>query len=344
MNYVKCVVWDLDNTLWDGVLLEDAAVDLRPQRAAAVRELDERGILQSIASRNDHAAAIARLADFGLDQYFLHPQIHWDSKAASVRQIARRLNIGLDGLAFIDDDPFERDEVQFACPEVRCYDAAEVPDLLALPEMNPRFVTEDARLRRQLYAEDARRSRDESQFQGPAEQFLRGLGLRFSIRPAGEGDLRRAEELTIRTHQLNATGCTYSYDQLEAIRTSPDHMLLVASLSDRYGSYGTIGLALLETGRDDWILKLLLMSCRVASRGVGAVFLGHLANRARAAGARLLGEFLPGERNQAMYLTYRLGGFRRIGERGPVQILEADLSEERQVPAHIELVVEGGPG
>src|SRR5881296_3740569 len=89
---IKCVVWDLDNTLWEGVLLEDEQVVLRPQVPEIIKTLDSRGILQSIASRNDHAKAIDQLRAFGLDEYFLYPQINWNSKASSIQAIARSIN------------------------------------------------------------------------------------------------------------------------------------------------------------------------------------------------------------------------------------------------------------
>src|SRR5262245_60645516 len=110
---VKCVVWDLDDTLWSGVLLEDREVRPRPD---ALRALDARGIRQSVASRNDPAVALGKLRELGVLEYFLHPQIHWDAKSSSVRAISEALNLGLDSLVFVDDQPFERDEVRSALP------------------------------------------------------------------------------------------------------------------------------------------------------------------------------------------------------------------------------------
>lgn len=111
---VKCVVWDLDNTLWTGVLLEDTRVSLRPEVPGILRALDERGILHSIASRNDRAIAMEKLREFGLGEYFLWPQINWNPKSDSIRAIADNLRLGLDTFAFIDDQPFELAEVAFA--------------------------------------------------------------------------------------------------------------------------------------------------------------------------------------------------------------------------------------
>ncbi|HLL82160.1 MAG TPA: HAD-IIIC family phosphatase [Longimicrobium sp.] len=336
---VKCVVWDLDHTLWDGILLEDERVELRPGVAAAIRALDERGILQSVASRNDHDRAMERLRELGLDEYFLHPRINWGAKGENVAAIAAALNLGLDSFLFVDDQPFEREEVAFACPRVRTLDAAEVEGLLERPELNPEWVTDDARNRRLMYRADLLRRREEESFQGPSEEFLRTLDMRLEIGPCTREDLRRAEELTVRTHQLNTTGYTFSYDELDAFRSSPDHLLLVAGLDDRYGSYGKIGLALVEKGTEHWTVRLLLMSCRVMSRGVGSILMAHLMGLARDAGVKLRAEFRSNGRNRMMEVTYRFGGFREAERRGDVVMFEHDLAQVPPVPDYVRLVV-----
>jgi FkbH-like protein len=332
---VKCVVWDLDHTLWDGILLEDDEVTLRPNVLEIVRELDERGILQSVASKNDPARAHETLRRFGLEEYFLYPQINWGSKAESVKTIAELINIGLDSVAFVDDQPFERAEVQFSLPSVLCLDAAELDTLLDLPELKPRFITEDSRRRRLMYLADQRRDSVEREFEGPKEEFLATLGMVFTIGRAREEDLRRAEELTVRTNQLNTTGRTYSYEELDAFRRSPRHRLLVTSLRDNFGGYGKIGLALIECDEREWIIRLLLMSCRVMSRGVGSILLQYVMRGASEAGVRLLAEFVQNDRNRMMFVTYKLAGFKELpGEEGG-RLLECDLSRVRPFPDYV---------
>jgi FkbH-like protein len=148
---VKCVVWDLDNTLWAGVLLENDNVSLRDHVVDIIRTLDSRGILQSIASKNEYVPAIKKVQELGLHEYFLYPQIGWDSKASSIETIARLIDIGLDTVAFIDDEAFEREEVKFSHPEVLCLDALHLDQLLEMPEMNPRSITEESKIRRLMY-------------------------------------------------------------------------------------------------------------------------------------------------------------------------------------------------
>ncbi|MFF0066937.1 HAD-IIIC family phosphatase [Streptomyces sp. NPDC005279] len=337
---VKCVVWDLDNTVWDGVLLEDGDVKLRPGVAEVIRTLDERGILHSVASRNDHDAALAKLQEFGLAEYFLYPQINWGNKSDSVKAVAEAINIGIDTLAFVDDQPFERDEVAHTHAQVLCIDALDAERIPQLPQMQPRFVTADSRERRHLYRADAQRKQAEETHQGTDEDFLGSLDMRFTISAAKERDLQRAEELTVRTNQLNATGYTYSYEELDGFRRSPGHDLLVAGLQDTYGSYGKIGLALVERGDAVWTVKLLLMSCRVMSRGVGSVLLGHLIRSAHEAGVKLQAEFVPTSRNRTMFVTYKFSGFREIARNGDVSVLEHDGARIPNFPPYMDVTVE----
>ena len=338
---VKCVVWDLDNTVWDGVLLEDGDVRLRPGVVDVLETLDRRGILHSVASRNDHDAAIAKLRELGLDEYFLYPQINWDAKSRSVAEVARALNIGVDTLAFVDDQAFERDEVRFVNAQVRCIDAADLHDIPGLPEMNPAFVTDDSARRRQMYRADAQRRKSEEEHDGSMEEFLASLGMEFSIRPAGEDDLARAEELTVRTNQLNATGYTYSYAELDEFRRSDDHDLLVAELIDKYGSYGVIGITLVHRTPGARMIKLLLMSCRVMSRGVGAVLLNHLISEAATEGDELRAEFVPTPRNRTMYVTDKFAGFREESQIDGVILLRNDFSSVQGFPPYMKVTVTG---
>jgi FkbH-like protein len=336
---IKCVAWDLDNTLWDGILLEDDDVSLRDGIVETIEELDRRGILNSIASRNDYDVAMEKLATFGLKGHFLYPEINWNTKSSSLDAIAKSLNMALDTFAFVDDQPFEREEVAFTHPEVMCIDASDIGKVLDMPRMMPRFITPESRLRRQMYQSDIERNRVESEFEGPNEEFLATLGMVFKIKPAAESDLQRAEELTMRTHQLNTTGYTYSYDELNELRRSGGHLLLVASLDDKYGTYGTIGLALVELGEPFWMVKLLLMSCRVMSRGVGTIMMSYIMSRAREAGVRLRAEFIPNGRNRMMYITYRFGGFEEVEKRGDLIVLENDLSRIQSLPEYVEVQI-----
>jgi len=334
-SLIKCVVWDLDNTLWQGTLLEGDALVLAPDVKEAIVELDNRGILQSIASKNYHAPAWEKLTAYGLAEYFLHPQISWANKSDSLRTIADRLGLGINALALVDDQQFERDEVGFSLPEVMTIDAADIGRLLHLPALRPRFVTGESKLRRQMYHADIQRKQAEEEFVGTREDFLSTLGTVITIRAACEEDLLRAEELTVRTNQLNTTGRTYSHAELHAMLNSRDYLVLVAELQDRYGSSGTIGLAVIELGADGWLMNLLIMSCRVVSRGVGGIMLSHILQSAKRSGAKLRALFVANDRNRMMYVTYKFNGFVELGERNGATLLEHPLEAIRPFPSHV---------
>lgn len=338
-KFIKCVVWDLDNTLWHGVLLEDNYVYLQQNVVNIIKTLDSRGILQSIASKNDCILAMNKLQEFGLQEYFLYPQINWNSKAASLQEIAKLINIGKDAIAFIDDQLFELEEVNFSVPEVFCINASQLAHLLDMPEMNPLFITEDSKIRRLIYINDIKRQNTEKEFVGTPEKFLATLKMSFTISLAKEEDLQRAEELTVRTNQLNTTGYTYSYDELNHFRQSENHKLFIASLDDKYGSYGKIGLVLIECQESVWTIKLLLMSCRVMSRGVGTIMLNHIMNLAKNNNVRLCAEFVANNRNRMMYISYKFAGFKEIEKRGELMIIENDLTRIQPLPEYVKVQI-----
>jgi FkbH-like protein len=190
-----------------------------------------------------------------------------------------------------------------------------------------------------MYRSAIQRDAAEQEFIDDDRDFLGTLGMVLRIDRAGEQDLQRAEELTVRTSQLNSTGVTYSYAELDRFCTSPDHLVLVAGLDDRFGSYGTIGLALIETGQPIWKLKLLLMSCRVMSRGVGGVLLNEILRLANRHATGLVAEFAETGRNRSMYITYRFAGFTEAGRVGETATLQADLARVADVPDHLTLIV-----
>lgn len=334
---IKCVVWDLDNTLWEGTLSEGGGEALRPGVRETVLELDRRGIIQSVASKNDAAAALRRLDKLGLAEYFLCPQISWNPKPLGLRAILDTLNIKPEATAFVDDQPAERDEALAAEPKLRVYDAAEAAALAEKPEFQVRFITPDAARRRLMYRADLARQSAEREFTGSDEQFLATLGMHLRIAPVTEPELRRVEELTVRTHQLNSTGYTYSYEELALLTASPNHIFRICSLTDRYGDSGQVGLLLMEKGVESLTIKLLIVSCRVMTRGVGSALLTYATRIAKRMGKRLLAEFLETEHNRIMYITYRLAGFEELEEDGDRLLLEYKKDEPMEFADYFEI-------
>lgn len=306
---VKCLVWDLDNTLWQGTLLEGDRVTMTDAVRGVVTELDARGILQAISSKNDHDLAWAKLAELGVADYFVVPKIGWGQKSTSVREIADELKFALGTVAFIDDQPAERAEVAYHLPQVRCYTAEQAAELPGLAEFSPEVVTADARQRRVMYQAGFRREQERTGFTGPDEEFLRSLELVMTIAPATVDLLARVEELTLRTSQMNATGVHYPADTLRRLSSDARHEVLVITLADRFGPHGAVGVVLLEKHQQVWHLELLATSCRVVSFGAGTVILRWLVDQAARCGVHLVADFRRTDRNRMMEIAYRFAGF-----------------------------------
>jgi FkbH-like protein len=231
----------------------------------------------------------------------------------------------------------ERDEVRYVLPEVTIFDAADIHGLLKTPQLMPRRVGNESRQRREMYQADLRRRQDEEQFLGNKKKFLEGLGMRVTIRAASELDLWRAEELTVRTHQLNTTGRYFSYETLARLAASPRHLLLVADLEDRYGASGTVGLALIEKDVDAWVVKLLIASCRVLTRGIGGIMMTHIVKAAKQNGVRMRAELIPNDSNRIMYVALKFHGFNEVTDRDDVITLEHNLEKIPSFPRHVKV-------
>lgn len=289
---IKCVVWDLDNTLWDGVLVEDgpAKLRLKPEVAAIIESLDQRGILHSIASKNNAGEASEAVERFKLKDYFLYPQISWQPKSQAIKRIAEQLNIGLDTLLFVDDSPFELEEVKTVCPEVRILNAAHYRSLLEMKECQVP-VTAESRERRKMYQVEMDRQSVAEGFGDDYMTFLRHCQIRLNICPMTEENLERVHELTQRTNQMNFSGNRYDREVLREILRNPDLETCVLSCEDRFGSYGVIGFSLVN--RREPRMTDLMFSCRVQSKRVEHAFLAYIIRKSM------------GETGKDFYANYR---------------------------------------
>ena len=285
--FCKCVVWDLDNTVWKGTLVEDGVENLKPdpRAVAAIHEFDRRGILQSIASKNSEAEALDALNRFGLREFFLYPKIHWGPKSGSIRAIAKQLNIGMDTFVFVDDQPFELAEVQTAMPMVTVVSATELDSLLQRPIFDVPITDESSR-RRLMYREEAQRSVAAEQMGADFLAFLRSCQIQLTLAPLSNTNRERIFELTQRTNQLNYAGRGRSRQEIDALASDPRRRAYVMSCRDRFGDYGVIGFAVADM--EAFEVEDFFMSCRVQHKLVDNAFFGMLQHAACAAGASAL--------------------------------------------------------
>ncbi len=321
MTLVKVVVWDLDGTVWPGIALE-APTPPRPEVLSALDTLAGRGILVSVASRNPASVGALVEADPALAGRFVSPQYGWGRKADALRRIAADLEVQLGSVAFVDDDPFERADVERSLPDVVVLAPEEVPDALGWPEFDPGPVTDAGRSRLESYQQRAERRAARASFGGTDEDFLRWCSLRAVVRPAVAADTDRLAELARRTTQFNSTGAAYA----------PGGPAAVLELTDRFGADGVVGVATLPEG-PDWTVGLVAVSCRAGGRGALPVLLTAVARSARSRGARRLA--VPcrlTERNVPVRLGLRQAGFAAAGRDGDTAVFARDLADEPPYP------------
>jgi FkbH-like protein len=307
---IKCLVWDLDNTIWSGTLLEMDKCRLKPGIKSILAKLDLRGIILSIASANDEDLAVKALEKKGIYHFFLYPQITWSSKVSSIQAIAKKLKIGLDSIGFIDDEPYELEQVRQILPSVSTYSAKDYLILLDRPEFKPLFRTRESSQRRKMYTQESARAEAKKQSGKSHKEFLKSCQTQVTIREATKKDLPRVQELMHRTHQLNATGKIYEEIEVKSFLTNPTFRMYVVELKDRFVDYGKVGVAICECHPERWKLFSFLLSCRVLTRGIGYFFLSWLQHQAYKCGAREIeGNYIKRERNRRMQMLFTLSGF-----------------------------------
>jgi FkbH-like protein len=281
----KCVVWDLDDTVWRGTLGEQGVggVVLNAAAADAIRMLDARGILNFVASKNDKSLAEAALKQFGLNEYILYPQIGWGPKSDAVRRIAESVDIGLDAFVFVDDEPFERGEVSAAHPNVTVMTPADIAGFASHPLFDVP-VTEESKRRASMYRDAERRHRAASATGTDYLGFLRACEIVVEILPVTNGSAERVYELTQRTNQLNVTGTGFTREEVRAfIDGNTTREGYVLRCRDNFGSYGIVGFCVLEP--DSVTIEAFFMSCRVQRKRLEHAFFHWLAVRLVARGA-----------------------------------------------------------
>jgi methoxymalonate biosynthesis protein len=336
---IKCVVWDIDNTLLAGTYLEsgDQPPPARPGLLAVARTLDERGIVHALASRNPPSAAEYVAAVTGLP--FAAAECGWGRKSDAVRRIMDDLGLAADAVAFVDDDLMERAEVAAGLPGVLVLspeDAAEAPDW---PDFSPAVLTAEGRRRGEMYAERRRREDAARAFGGSRDDFLRQVGTVVTISPALPADLPRLHELSLRTHQFNTALEPVSEAALARLLGSAGHGVTVVRLSDEFGDDGLVGGAVTEDGAGGAgprRVTLLVMSCRALGRGVLDALLAALCRQAADGGAaELLVPCLVTDRNVPLRLALAAAGFRAgaPAPRGPGGSGPAEDSAEQAGPA-----------
>jgi len=324
---VKCVIVDCDNTLWGGIVGEDGAAGLimdakGPGRRyhdlqQTLRDLRRRGIVLAISSKNEekdvidvlrhHPDCVLREDDFAA------MRINWADKAQNIESIANELNLGLEHILFIDDNPVECEWIKGRLPRIQVLQwSGSSGDQIAIGDIagfDSLVVTDEDRSRTELYRADARRTAARQEATS-IEDYLRSLQMVAVIGSARPELLPRLAQLTQRTNQFNLTTRRYDVSQLHEIAEDANARLVWLELRDRFGANGIVGCGILRRQGDTAVIDTLLLSCRVIGRGAETILINRLATNAREMGATtLVGEYIPSDRNAQVEGLYGRLGF-----------------------------------
>ncbi|HVZ51729.1 MAG TPA: HAD-IIIC family phosphatase [Pseudolabrys sp.] len=359
----RCLVLDLDNTLWSGVIGDDGLEGIVIGEGSAVGEahletqrvalkLRERGIVLAVSSKNDDAIARRALREHPdmlvKEDHVAVFQINWQDKASNIEAIAGNLALGLESIVLLDDNPVEREQVRQALPEVA------VPELPADPALHARCLmasgyfeavafSDEDRVRADYYQANAARSVLIQQ-SGDLDAFHRSLDMTITFAPFDAIGRERIAQLIVKSNQFNLTTRRYTATGVAALEGAPGVFTLQVRLSDKFGDNGMICVVVCRADGEAWEIDTWLMSCRVLGRRVEEAVLHEIARHARQAGATMLrGRYIPTARNALVRDHYAKLGFQRVEESadgGSVWTL--DLADLQPVDLPMQVVRRAG--
>jgi FkbH-like protein len=348
----KCIVLDLDNTLWGGVIGDDGLDGIRLGDGADgeafvafqgfLKSLSERGVILAVCSKNDE--------DTAKEPFLRHPEMrlklddisvfraNWDNKPDNILEIADTLNIGLDSLVFVDDNPFERDLVRLMLPSVTVPEMPEDPadyvtaiDRLRLFETIS-FSAEDKH-RGLMYKDNALRQAHSKKFED-LSGYLESLEMEATVGPLDSFHLRRMSQLINKSNQFHLTGTRYSESELETLNSDSKHIIRYFKLKDKFGDNGLISVVILRRDMDCAIIDTWVMSCRVLSRGMEEFITREILSLARKTGCRrVMGRYVPSKKNQLVAGLFDRLGYERSGE-GEGGTTQWELEPDEECPEH----------
>ena len=330
---VKCIVLDLDNTLWGGVIGDDGIEGIKIgahgdgeafyRLQLFMKELTRRGVLLAVCSKNTESVAAQPFAD--------HPEMvlrrehisafvaNWNDKAENIRAIREQLNIGYDAMVFVDDNPFERNLIRQFLPEVIVPELPEDPAqyveyLSGLNLFETSSFSAEDRVRKELYEREAVRRQEAAAFD-TLEDFLRSLDMRISVGEFDEFHIPRISQLMQRSNQFNLTTRRLTPADCAAARENPNFLTMHAELSDRLGSHGLISVVTVERDVNVLWIRDWLMSCRVLGRGVEQFLMNIVIQHALDAGLeRVVGTYKPTPKNAMVENFFAQFGFVKTAE------------------------------
>ena len=333
-KFKKCAILDLDNTLWGGVIGDDGLKSIQIGELGLghafsefqmwLKELKNRGIILAVCSKNNedvakepfekHPEMVLRLDDISM---FV---ANWENKAANIKHIQETLNIGMDSIVFIDDNPFERNSVKAMIPDITVPELPEDPALYlsylkSLNLFETTTYSETDKDRTKQYQAQAQRATMQSSFEN-FDEYLKSLEMEAVAQPFVEFEYPRISQLTQRSNQFNLRTIRYTEAEIEEIANSDKYLTLSFSLKDKFGDYGLISVVIMEKQDEKTLfLDTWLMSCRVLKRGMEEFIINKVIETAKENGFEtVIGEYIKTPKNAMVEEIYSKLGFENKGD------------------------------
>ena len=331
----KCIVLDLDNTLWGGIIGEEGFdridLSLKPPGMAFMEfqrvllALYQRGVILAINSRNNEDEALRAIRDHPFmvlrEEHFATMKINWSDKISNMKEIAQELNIGLDSIVYFDDDPINRELMSKAIPQIKTIDLPDDPSLYAstlmqINDFNTLVMTNEDRKRGEMYREEHKRT-ELKRSSSNLEDFLKQLEIRVTMKKANNFTIPRIAQLTLKTNQFNLTTHRYQEEDVETLAQDHTKLIGCAQTQDKFGDNGITGVYIVNKNHVDneWFIDTFLLSCRVMGRGIEDAMMGYILSKAKEEGViKVKAEFIPTKKNKPCEQLLPNFGFRKEGE------------------------------
>ena len=235
-DMIKCVAWDLDNTIWMGVADDGGIVELRPKIIEILDMLNREGIVNVVVSKNNREVVNDLIVKFGLEKFFFSTVANWKSKYSNIINICKELNISPNSVLLIDDSEFELQEAKYHLPDIKILNAEQYLDIYELIS-DSRTCTKEGKARNYIYRILQRRNSDEKKFSGNKLNFLMECNIRIDFRDANYSDISRIFELANRTNQFNVNRRKIQEVDIIKYIDSEKHIVKVCQLKDLYANY-----------------------------------------------------------------------------------------------------------
>ncbi|MFC1626513.1 HAD-IIIC family phosphatase, partial [Pseudomonadota bacterium] len=327
----KCLVLDCDDTLWGGIIGEDGleGIKLGPdypgasfmELQRAVLNLYHRGIILAICSKNNHEDVLSVFESHPFmmlkQEHITIFKVNWDHKAQCLSEIAEELNIGIDSLIFVDDNPFEIEFVNKELPEVLTIQLPKqsphlyASTLMTYAEFDTLSYSAEDRERSRMYQNEIQREKQKKPLN--LEDYLTSLEMKLSFELGEPANQSRLSQLTLKTNQFNLTTRRYTDDDVHSFINSQDTDIIALRLSDKFGDYGIIGVCILFYETDKAVIDTFLMSCRVLSRSVEKEFLLEVLEYCRKKGCYTVeSEYIQTKKNDQVKSFYEDNDFTKL--------------------------------